>query len=374
MKDSNETSWIAPEGARRAKSALAVSLSFLILLTGIAVVSWKGFGFYMDWRQQDDYIGSGEEPIEFIVNPGEGWAIVADSLVAADVIRDPSLFEREALRLNDGPQPGTWKLLTKLPARTAAELLNDRANQVYIKFTVKEGTRVADIFPLMIEELGMTQEQIDESMEKVMEDPTQINVKVAIKDRLEGVLFPDTYLLYPPMDTEDPAGVLSRMALQFNTVLKELEFEKKAQELGISTYDAVIVASIIEAEVNRDEYRAQVAQVIYNRLDRGMKLQMDTTVNYGMNRSGYANLDNAALQTDTPYNSYLHEGLPPTPISLPGKKALEAAVNPVHNNYLYWVTVNLETGETRFAENDSQHQANVRVYQQWCRANPDICK
>ncbi|MCL1922452.1 MAG: endolytic transglycosylase MltG [Propionibacteriaceae bacterium] len=374
MTDDNEKSWIAPESTRRARSAIAVSLSFIVLLAGVAVVGWKGFSFYMDWRQKDDYIGKGDQEIQFIVHPGDGWAVVADGLLGMDIIRDPGMFEREALKLSDGPFAGTWKLKTKLPAKTAAQMLTDRENQVFVRFTVKEGTRQADMYAFMTKELGMTQPQIDAAIEAILADPTAYDVMVPVNGRLEGVLFPDTYLLYPPMDTEDPALVFQRMAQEFNTVLKDINFEKKAKALGVSTYDAIIIASIIEAEVNQDQYRPDVAQAIYNRLNSGMILQIDTIVNYGLDRSGYANLDNHALNTDTPYNTYMHKGLPPTPISLPSRASLEAAVNPTEGKLLYWCAVNLETGETRFAETVEQHDVNRQIYQQWCRDHPDICQ
>jgi UPF0755 protein len=253
-------------------------------------------------------------------------------------------------------------------------MLTDRENQVFVRFTVKEGTRQADMYAFMTKELGMTQPQIDAAIEAILADPTAYDVMVPVNGRLEGVLFPDTYLLYPPMDTEDPALVFQRMAQEFNTVLKDINFEKKAKALGVSTYDAIIIASIIEAEVNQDQYRPDVAQAIYNRLNSGMILQIDTIVNYGLDRSGYANLDNHALNTDTPYNTYMHKGLPPTPISLPSRASLEAAVNPTEGKLLYWCAVNLETGETRFAETVEQHDVNRQIYQQWCRDHPDICQ
>ncbi|MDR0487952.1 MAG: endolytic transglycosylase MltG [Propionibacteriaceae bacterium] len=377
MDENKPVSWIAPEGQRRAKSAVAVAMSFIILLSGLAFVSWKGYDAYMDWMQQEDYIGTGDEEVDIIISDGQGWGNVADTLMSVDAIKDPALFEKEALKITDGPQAGTWKVKTHIPARLAAEMLTTPANRVYVKFTVREGLRVTEVYPLLIEQFGITQEEIDTEMALILEDPSLIGVTLPINGSLEGVLFPDTYHLNPPQETENPKAIFKRMAIEFNKVLESLQFAAKAEALGYSPYQALIVASIIEKEVNKDEYRGMVAQAIYNRLETditGHRLEIDTSVNYGLNRTGYANLDEYALKTDTPYNTYIHQGLPPTPISLPGRASLEAAVNPTPGTQAFWVAVDLLTGETKFADTYNEHLKNVAQYQAWCRANPEACK
>ena len=385
MSDSG-TRWIVPEASRRAKSAIAVALSLIILVGGFGFVGYKGYAFYMDWRQQDDYIGDGDVPVEVVVNWGDGWARVGDALVALDVIKDPILFEREALRIADGPNVGTWSLFTHLPAKTAAEMLNDEDNRVIWRLTIREGLRLTDMIPLFIEELGISEEEMDEVIAGVLEDPTIIGLspwaakmgknpsEMPIPDlnKLDGFLFPDTYLLSPPIDT-DALSVLTILADWFNDITKALDFEAKATALGLTPQQAVVVASIIEMEVFSEEYRPQVARVVLNRLKEGMPLQLDSTVNYGLNRSGHANLEAGNQDTDTPYNTYMHSGLPPTPIGNPGRAALQAAVNPVDGNWLYFVTINLVTGETKFSATWEEHLSWVSVYQQWCRDNPEEC-
>jgi len=373
MSNTNPVSWIASESSRRAKSAVAVTLSFAILLGGMAFVSWTGYGYYMNWRQRDDYIGQGVQPVQVVVADGDGWANVGDALVAQDVIKDPSLFEKEALKLADGPNPGTWNLMTHLPAKTAAKLMTDPANRVVIRLTIPEGRRLADIYPILVKELGVTQEDIDAAVAKVKADPGVIGLNAGAGSVLEGFLFPDTYFLYPPIDT-DVISVFKVMAARFNEVATELDLKNKAKALGLTVVQAVTVASIIEAEVFRDEDRPKVARVIFNRLEQKMKLQMDTTVNYGLNRSGSIHVTEAELSKDTPYNTYMHAGLPPTPIDNPGKAALQAAVNPAKGTWLYWTTVNLETGETRFETTWEEHEANVDVFRAWCAAHPDVCQ
>jgi len=131
------------------------------------------------------------------------------------------------------------------------------------------------------------------------------------------------------------------------------------------------VASIIEREVSRDEDRPKVARVIYNRLARGMRLEMDSTVHYIVNESGKVFTSAEQRNIDSPYNTYLKKGLPPGPISAPGRKSLEAAVNPAEGDWLFFVAVNLDTGETEFNSDLNGHNASRDKLNQWCNASDE---
>ncbi|MDR0783732.1 MAG: endolytic transglycosylase MltG [Propionibacteriaceae bacterium] len=398
--ENNEVRWIGTEASRRTKSAIAVTLSFVILLGGMAVVGVKGYGAYMDWRQQDDYIGDGGTATQVIVREGVGWGTVADSLVGLDVIRDPGLFEREALKLAAGPVPGTWNILTHLPAKTAAKMMNDPDNKWIMKITMREGRRLSSLFETLIDDLdlneddvkrlGWTPEKIEAALAEIVADPKSIglskwaeqdwtgpfrgNVEIEDATKLEGFLFPDTYFFTPPIDT-GVKSILARFAEEFNDVTgpKDLDIAAKAQALGYSAREIIIIASIIEAEVFIEADRPKVARVIYNRLKEDMPLQMDSVVNYGLNRSGKANLEEGNQDTETPWGVYNFSGLPLTPINSPSRSALMAAVNPAEGNWLYFVTINLDTGETLFADTYDEHVQQREIYRKWCRENPASC-
>ncbi len=132
------------------------------------------------------------------------------------------------------------------------------------------------------------------------------------------------------------------------------------------------MASIIEREVNQEQYRAKVARVLYNRLTKGRKLELDSTVVYA---------ENLKTNTTTPkdrqsrsrYNTYRYKGLPPGPISAPGKAALQAAAQPEDGKWLYFVTVNFDTGETKFATTEAEFAVIKKEFQNWCRANTGRC-
>jgi len=340
-------------------------------------VSWKGYGYYMDWRQKDDYIGNGDQPVQIVIEDGWGWSNVADTLVAQDVIRDPTLFVNDAIQLtgpNGGPNHyGTWNLKTHLPAATALQMLTDPKNLVKLSVTIPEGLRLDQVFPILIDKVGLTQDDINQAVAAAEKDPASIHLNAAAKNDLEGFLFPDTYVLYPPVDS-DPTSILTAMADEFNTVAKTIDLDAKAKALKVSTQQAVVIASLIEAEVSQDADRAKVARVIYNRLADNMPLGVESAFRYGRlmaDGTPYNDpITQASMQdASLPYNVYTNPGLPKTPIDSPGQASLEAAVNPAAGNWLYWVTVNLDTGETKFASDEAGFQELVGEFQAWCAAN-----
>jgi UPF0755 protein len=378
---------------RRAKSTLAVVISLAVIVGGMGFVAWQGYGLYQVWQQRDDYIGEGDDPVQIVIEPGSGWSTVADLLLFYDVVQDGTLFQEEALKLADGPETaGTWKLKTHLPAQVAAKMLVDTKNLVTMTWSVREGLWTADLKDMMVEQVGptvikqalpqvdvsylrragVTATQFDQALEAAKADPAAIGLNPAAGGNPEGFLFPANYDLNPPIGS-DALSILRRMAEQFTTVAETLDMANKAQNLGVDLQDAVTIASIIEAEVNRDEDRAKVARVIYNRLAAGMLVQMDSVVNYGLGRKGIVRLTAEDLAVDTPYNIYMHTGLPPTPINNPGRAALEAAVTPADGDWLYFTTIDLITGETRFESTLEEHDANVAILDQWCVDNPGYC-
>jgi UPF0755 protein len=162
------------------------------------------------------------------------------------------------------------------------------------------------------------------------------------------------------------------MVTQYKSVTREIQFEADAKKLKRSPYEVLIVASIIEREVNREEYRPRVARVLYNRLDKGMKLRLDSSVVYAEKLKTNTTTQEAR-KSKSKYNTYRYKGLPPGPISAPGKAALEAAANPDKGKWLYFVTVNFDTGETKFADNQADFEKIRQEFQTWCQSHPGRC-
>ncbi|MFI9831467.1 endolytic transglycosylase MltG [Streptomyces sp. NPDC051913] len=172
----------------------------------------------------------------------------------------------------------------------------------------------------------------------------------------EGWLFPATY----PLDEKStPESLLSFMVDTANKKFNGAPIAAGAQRNAMNVYQAVTIASIVQAEAATKADMGKVARVVFNRLERGMPLQMDSTINYALNRATLKTSD-ADTRIDSPYNSYQRMGLPPTPIDNPGEDAMRAAITPAPGDWLYFVTV--KPGDTRFTADYEQHLRNVAEF------------
>lgn len=169
----------------------------------------------------------------------------------------------------------------------------------------------------------------------------------------EGYLFPATY---PLGENPTPEKLLTAMVDTANKKFTGAPVAAGAQRNALNVYQAVTIASIVQAEAATAEDMGKVARVIFNRLERGMPLQMDSTINYALGRSTLKTTDQDT-KIDSPYNSYQRMGLPPTPIANPGDEAMSAAINPTPGDWLYFVTV--KPGDTRFTADYAEHRRNV---------------
>jgi UPF0755 protein len=180
----------------------------------------------------------------------------------------------------------------------------------------------------------------------------------------EGYLFPATYPLREKVTAEQ---LLSFMVDTANKKFNGAPISAGAQRNSMNVYQAVTIASIVQAEAAAKADMGKVARVVFNRLERGMPLQMDSTLNYALNRFTLKTTA-ADLRIESPYNSYQRMGLPPTPIANPGEDAMHAAISPTPGNWLYFVTV--KPGDTRFTADYAEHQRNVAEFNALRKASP----
>ena len=152
----------------------------------------------------------------------------------------------------------------------------------------------------------------------------------------EGMFFPDTYQLDEATLT-DEMSLVTRMHNQFLNVVEEIELEEKAAAVGLTPYEALVVASLIEEEALLNEERAKISQVIHNRLEQGWSLGMESTVRYAVGKMSGESLTREDLNSDSPWNTWIEPGLPLTPISAPGRASLEAAVSPEDGPWMFFV-------------------------------------
>lgn len=345
----------------KVRSAFAVVLSLAVLLGGGWFVYDKAQSAWLEYRTAEDYIGTGVDPVVVTIPKGATLAEISDLLVQADVVRTGKAFDREAAANGDSKkiQAGRFNLKTKLPAKIALAMLLDPKNIVRNMMTLREGERLTAAVTAMAKASGVPAKDFT----KALKDWKKLGLPTWAKRGAEGFVFPDTYEL---PDKPTASSVIKLTTTQFNEVADSLDFENKAKDLGHTAYAVLIAASIVEKEAARDEDRAKVARVIYNRLKDGMQLQLDSTVSYAAKDTGKVATTAEMRALPSPYNTYYVKGLPIGPISSPSRKSLEAALNPAEGNWKFFVAVNLDTGETEFNDTLDQHNQSVAKWQAWC--------
>jgi UPF0755 protein len=335
----------------RTRSGLVSCLVVLVVLGllggGAAVAFSAGIDRIRDmFAPPEDYSGQGSGRVLFEVREGETTTTIAANLEDAGVVASAEAFTDAA---DDHPkalgiQAGFYELREEMAADAALEILVDSDNLAQNTVTIPEGLRVDDIIARLAKETGVPLRRFEQALQK----PAAIGLPPYANGRAEGYLFPATYDFNPDANA---TSMLATMVNRWRQAAKDADLVDRAAELGYTPGEVMIVASLVEAEANRDEDRGKVARVIYNRLETDATdglLQIDATVNYALGRDLGLGLTPEQLQVDDPYNTRVYPGLPPGPIESPGDEAIEAAANPTDGDWIYYVTVNLDTGETKF--------------------------
>lgn len=213
---------------------------------------------------------------------------------------------------------------------------------------IPEGRRATQVYAAVDKALALPAGTTKKSLAKA-----DLKLPNDAEGNPEGYLFPATY---PLGENPTPEKLLTAMVDTANKRFTGAPVAAGAQRNALNVYQAVTIASIVQAEAAAKEDMGKVARVIFNRLERGMPLQMDSTINYALGRSTLKTTDKDT-KIDSPYNSYQRMGLPPTPIANPGDAAMSAAINPTPGDWLYFVTV--KPGDTRFTADYAEHQRNV---------------
>ena len=356
------------EIARTAKGCFAVFVAAAVLVLGGYFVWDKTSTFLSTFGEVPDYPGPGTTKILVDVPEGASLDVIGGLLVDRDVIKSRKAWDR-ALRTEERAtsiQAGRYLMKTQMKSIDALRLLiNPGTSKIRLRFTVPEGLRLTAQVDALVKGTKIKKSAYQAALKK----PKTLQLPKYAKQRPEGFLFPETYEL----TAESTAtSTLKQMVDQYKAVTREIEFEADAKKLKRTPFEVLIVASIIEREVRREEDRPKVARVIYNRLDKDRKLELDSTVTYA-EKLKTTTTTKEDRKSKSKYNTYRYKGLPPGPISGPGKAALEAAANPEKGKWLYFVTVNLDTGETRFADTEEAHEKNVAAFQAWCQANTGRC-
>ncbi|MFM1779163.1 MAG: endolytic transglycosylase MltG [Actinomycetota bacterium] len=333
--------------------ALVVSLS---LLGGVVAVGFSSITNFISRFQIEDYQGEPGPVVQIVIEQGDTGEDVARKLLEADVVKSFDAIYREMLNSDFSEiYPGTYEFPTKLSGAQALRLLLSGGNKVVLTVTIPEGFRNAQVIERLSEELSINRADLETAIENSMERLPAAAVN------LEGYLFPATYKFDPNISADQVIRVL----------VDRTEQELSKYEIALKdSFDVIRTASVIQLEARHEEDFFKVSRVIQNRLEKGMLLQMDSTVNYGTGGTKITTTDAQRADLNL-YNTYVHKGLPVGPIGNPGAVAIEAALRPADGDWLYFVTVNLKTGETVFSETFAQHEVAAQQFYKWLRENPD---
>ena len=341
----------------RGKAALTASVLTVALVLGVAA----SFGYdrvhsFLSNRY-GDYQGPGTGTVVVIVPQGASLISLAPLLVKDGVIMaaHPFISAANAAANASNLQPGTYKLHHHMNAALACSLLLSGKAMIKDQVTIVEGVRASAIAGLLAKRTGYPAKDF---LQIINHPPASLGLPSYANGRTEGYLFPDTYPILPK---EKPLAILQAMVSEFKQQAASIGLVAAAAKGNLSPTHAIIIASLVQAEGNGTDF-GKISRVIDNRLDKNMLLEFDSTVFYAMGKYGTA-VSKAQESFPSPYNTYLHTGLPPGPIDNPGLAAIQAALHPPHGDWLYFITVNLHTGKTLFTASLAQLQQWQRQYQ-----------
>jgi UPF0755 protein len=286
------------------------------------------------------------QQVNFIVRTGEGSVEIGRNLRDAGVVDSVNRFRdvAEERGLDGSLKPGTYKLVTGMSIDAVLDILA-RGPSTGPSVTIPEGWTVAQVAAKLADTEQFTKDEVDKALES---KDLIVPYRPQDETSLEGLLFPETYSI----EKDDSAEKIVQ------DMLSQLEIVMQRQDLsavprGLNTYQLLIVASMIEREAKVPADRPKIAAVIYNRLAAGKRLEIDATVEYAV---GHGKLTAKDLQSSSSYNTYTHDGLPPTPIAAPGEAAIQAALKPADGDWIYYV----------LSDKDGSH-AFTKSYQEFVR-------
>jgi UPF0755 protein len=349
-----------PRGGKpKRKSAMRRAAGWIELTVLVIILVVAGGGFYYFWHNYlhpPDYSGPGTGSVRVQITPGETATQVGGQLVTLGVVASGRAFSNAAKASGHGSslEPGYYLLHKHMAAKLAFALLLKPSSRIQLTVVIPEGMRLKEIITALGKATGDLK-----GYQQAIKDVAALGLPSYAKGNPEGYLFPATYPI--PYGTP-PIRVLHTLVQRFDQEAQADNLPAVASHDQISQRDAIIVASLVQAEGKRPQDLAKIARVIYNRLNAKMNLQLDTTVLYALNSRSADVTVAQTRHTESRYNTYLHAGLPPGPIDSPGHAAIHAALHPTpgHHNWLYFLTVNPKTGLTKFTNSFAVFQ----TYQQ----------
>lgn len=376
-QDQDERARIARHQRDKRKSRVAGWVIFAIILAILGGMVAGGFYVwntyedkireFMGWEEPADYeAGMAEGEATVTIVSGDTGSTISQTLFDAGVTKTPQAFYDYLIKSAQDPtfQPGVYGLQQKMTSAAALDALLNPANKQEFTAQLPEGLTVRDSLQRISDGIGIPLADLQAAVTDptVYGVPADPEVVAAGGEPLEGWLFPATY-------TFDP-GVTAQQVIQ--TLVDRTVTSLDAAGVPADQRQQVLTtASIIQREARLEDDFYKVSRVIANRVADGMQLQMDSTAQYGYGEmhDGTVSSSAEALADDNPWNTYVIDGLPVGPISNPGDTAIDAAMHPAEGDWLYFVTWNMDTGETIFSATYAEHQQGIVKWDEWCAAN-----
>lgn len=360
-------------GSRRHRKRFSGCLPMLgFVVVAVLLIAAAGNYVVRPWIEDqladpEDYPGPGKGEVMFVVESGQSVQSMGDELEDLGVVASSEAFVDAAEDRDQETraiQAGTYLLKEEMKASDVVDVLIDPGNLAQATVTIPEGLRVVDVIDRLAEDTEFSKKQL----QRALDNTEALGLPSYARGNPEGYLFPATYTITPG---DTPASILRDMVARWEQSAEDLDLESAADEVGYAPHEIMTVAALVQAE-GRGRDMSKIARVIYNRIENpgtaGQvgRLQIDATVDYALGRPLTVGLTQEEREnTQSPYNTFLNVGLPPGPIGNPGEEAIRAALNPADGDWYYYVTVNLRTGQTKFAETYDeflQYQDELREY------------
>ncbi len=322
---------------------------FVLLAVVVAFLVLAGSGVLWVHRQINPPGESGPE-VRLTVDEGMSTSDIGELLEREGIIVNADIFKYYARLTGVGSiEAGDYSLEQRSDLSDVVKVLEGGAAKAEDeRITVPEGLTLSEVAKVVGRMPGRSAEKF---LEVANSGTIRSQYQPAGNNSLEGLILPETYFV---TKGDDEAKILRKMVDSFDQLATQLNLSGAAARFGITPYQAVIVASMVEREARVDEDRGKVARVIYNRLERKMPLQIDATVLYALNRP-QESVSFKDREVNSPYNTYRIPGLPPGPIASPGRKSLEATVSPTAGNWIYYVLTDAN-GRHSFTADDREFQ------------------
>lgn len=320
---------------RRHRRLFSVLAAVIVVI--VALASYGSYRLYQNHYHPKDYSGAGTGTVDVLVRSGDGAQAIGNTLVHSGVVASSHAFVNAVKASAGGADitPGAYRMHNHMSAKSAVLLLLDPAARLSTDVLVFPGATVLDVAPKLAKALNLSTQSVMDALKNTsaLGLPTGYT-DGAVPTSVEGFLSPATYTFDPGTSAQD---ALQEMISKFIDVDRTTGFATKAEQAKLTPYQALTIASIAEKEAKNPADYPKVARVILNRIEANMPLQIDATSAYA---AKLQNLDPTKViyaDLPSPYNTYKHDGLPPTPIANPGPDAISASVHPASGNWLYYV-------------------------------------